>query len=199
MYISKESKAYLDKVVGNDQLTAIDTCTAVMQGVMEFLGTGATTVLTDFNPSLDGIYSLTLNFGGDIRTPEHKLGGWEHGIALQKIGDDLVLYQGWVGAFTLSDWLTAAANVSGYPSVSYSPLHAKCSREGMKTWLNMLRSLASSATGDALPFKATVEFLFGPATTPVGDIQLGDATRSRSKLQYHWKHRALKPIDQVGT
>jgi hypothetical protein len=196
MYISAASNAYVKKVLNNNNLMAIDTCTAAMQGVMAFLGQGVAVAIAEFNPAQDGMYSLTLNFCDDINTPGH-IAGWEHGIALQKIGGDLVLYQGWVGKFTLGDWLLTAHNVCAYPAVEYSPLHAKCSESAMKTWLGMLLQLGKLATGNFIAFKATVEFVFGPPSDGAGTMQLNYAGGRGAALRYHWKYAPLKAIGTV--
>jgi hypothetical protein len=197
MYISRQSKAYLEKVIGNDQLMSNGACTAAMQGVMVFLGTGATVKVANFNSAGDGIYGLTLNFGGDIHSAGHEVGGWEHGLAIQKKGSELVLYQAWVGSFTLSDWLLLTGGVRTYPSAPYSPMHAQCSAQGMDQWMKMLDSLGGQVS-DVERFKGTTQFLFGPATEAVGAMQLASARSAGKALNYHWRYRALKPIDQVG-
>jgi hypothetical protein len=197
MYISAASIAYVEKVLNNNNLMAIGTCTEAMQGVMAFLGQGVAVPIAEFNAAQDGMYSLTLNFCGDINTSEHIPGFWEHGIALQKIGGDLVLYQAWVGSFTLGDWLLAAHNVCAYPAVAYSPLHANCSESAMKNWLGMLLTLGKLATGNFAAFKATVQFVFGPPSDGTAHLQLITAAGQKRALRYHWKHAPLKAIGAV--
>lgn len=197
MYLSAQSNAYLKKVLLNDELMQQGACTGAMRAVMDHLGRGPGVAVNDFNPAQDGMYSVVLNFGGDINTPEHDMGGWEHGLALQKLGEEIVLYQAWVGVFTLGDWLLTAQNVSALPSAPYSPLHAKCSEAGMKTWLGMLKQLGGLAKGNFVAFKATCDFLFGPPTGHVGTMQLNLAGQRNSPLRYHWKYAPMKAIADV--
>lgn len=195
MSLSMESHGYVNKVLANDDLMHAGTCTGAMQAIMEFLGRGRPAPVAEFNPAREGLYSLTLNFGGDIRTAEHDPAGWEHGIALQNLGDDLVLYQAWVGSFTLGDWLLLAPNVSALLAAEYSPLHHKCSGASMKTWLNMLHQLGGLAAGRFDGFKSACELLFGPPTGPVGNMQLQRA--NGRALRYHWKYAEAKPVAEL--
>lgn len=192
MYIGKESKAYLDKVVQNNALMGSDVCTGAMQGVMKFLGSGAPTAVADFNSARNGLYSLVINFGGDINTKDHKA-GWEHGMAIQKIGDDLVLYQAWVLKFSLSDWLLSDGAVGKYQANSFGPMHAKSSSEAMKEWILRVRNLGALAA-DAGAFCAAAEALFGP---PAGGVGLMQVRSASAPLRYHWKYCALKAIDEI--
>ena len=193
MYITRESFGYLKRVMVNNDLLAGDACTVTMQAVMDFLGTGPSNPVPAFNPALDGIYSLTLNFGGDINTPHHEAAGWEHGIAIQKIGDDLVLYQSWVNSFTLGDWLFARGQAGAFASIACSPMHGQCSAPAMRNWLSMLQGL-HMVVGNEFLFNRTVEQLFGPAPTAVQGVQLGAVRNNGTALRYHWKHRHLKPL-----
>lgn len=195
MSLSAEAKKYVVKVIDNDELMAIDTCTSVMRGVMDFLGVGTATNVTDFNPAQDGLYSLVLNFGADINQPDHAY-GWEHGIVLQNIGGDIVLYQGWVSSFTLGDWLLCKGTASTTPAIAYSPLEGRYSAGNMRTWQSMLKNLGG-LVGDPRAFGATCEFLFGPKPNGTLTLQLADAVRRKAPLRFHWKYKALKPVDEV--
>jgi hypothetical protein len=154
--LSSRSLEYVHAVMSKPALMNSDTCTTVMQGVMKLLGTGPVTVLHDgpatkgqlpLKLDRDGVYSLALNFGPDIHQPGHNTAGWEHGMVLQKSGNDVVLYQAWVGQYTLREWMEGTDAVSEM-ALGRSPKNANNLNLRMQTWLNMTNQLGELINGD---------------------------------------------------
>ena len=118
-------------------------------------------------------------------------------MVFQKCGDEVVLYQGWVGAFTLRDWLRLTPVCMSLSSARYSPRHPSFLPSHMKDYfaqLNQLPVTWDQIVTHGLPieiFAVATEYLFGPDSR-VGRVQLGAALSAKAKLRYHWKHSGFR-------
>jgi hypothetical protein len=118
-------------------------------------------------------------------------------MVFQKCGDEVVLYQGWVGVFTLRDWLRLTPVCMSMFSARWAPGHPSFRPEHMKDYFRQLNQLP--ATWDMIVtsglsveiFAVATEYLFGPDSR-VGRVQLGAARSARAKLRYHWKHSPFR-------
>jgi hypothetical protein len=194
------TKPTMDKIkviLSKDKLLKVDTCTTVMQRVVKKLcGVDYTTATESENAIAldlaDGVYTLVLNFGKDINS-----GGdiqfWEHGLAFQKIGHEIILYQGWVEKFTLSAWLTGTSIGTCHRMLPYSP--ANCIGNAIETFIQQIKDL-----GAALERCRDNEEFIKTLYTPFMEYRSTDReTRillmrgtGLGKLKYHWKYFPFK-------
>lgn len=197
--LSAASNDRIERVANREKLMSNDTCTAVMSGVIKLLGVEKFAVVKAFDGSgPDGLYSLVANFGGDIHTAQHDAAGWEHGMVFQKCGGEVVFYQGWVGTFTLRDWLLLTPKCMSLASSKYSPRHPSFHPSIMGDYFRQLAGLQTLWDNtvkhdmDVSIFLAATEFVFGPKSSLCA-MQLGAAKVKGARLNFHWKHHAFKP------
>ncbi|HWM92762.1 MAG TPA: hypothetical protein VN493_18505 [Thermoanaerobaculia bacterium] len=196
--LRRESNEKIDRVLAAPELLRIDTCTAAMREIMLLLGTGIGTAVDGLQgTSPDGLYRLVVNFGGDINTNEHNLGGWEHGMVFQKVGNEVVYYQAWVGSFTLEEWLLLKPRALCLSSAIYSPRHPSFHPQLMDQFFRGLADLPRQWDAvvergmDVAVFSMATAYLFGPEST-VGTMQLRTSQSAKARLRYHWRYAAFR-------
>ncbi|RON50524.1 hypothetical protein BK666_05190 [Pseudomonas frederiksbergensis] len=204
------SPATLQKIKAvhsDEQLLKNDVCTGVMQEVVKVLCAREYTNNPDYcepvSPrSMDGIYTVVLNFGADIRTEEHTQ-GWEHGMAFQKIGHDIVLYQGWVSKFSLGDWLTGEPLGVCHPMREYSP--AQTVGNNINTFIEKIKGLKDAliaSSEDEFVNELYKPFMLLDKLGPIDKIQGRMSFNRRELFKCHWKHfhfQADKPDSSAST
>jgi hypothetical protein len=183
-------------MLSKKKLLDVDTCTTVMQKTVKKLcGVDYKSVPESENAissnSADGLYTLVLNFGSDINTGgEMQL--WEHGLAFQKIGHEIVLYQGWVGKFTLDAWLSGNSIGTCHPMLLYSP--ANCVGNAIEVFINKIKELGA-ALKECKTDKAFVETLCAPFIEDPSDRSIRILLmkgKGLGELKYHWKYFPFK-------
>jgi hypothetical protein len=205
------SRAYSDAtfqkinaVLDDETLLANDICTAVMQGVVKRLCGVEYRTNTKYcsainESSADGLYTVVLNFGQDINT-DGPMQAWEHGLTFQKVGNEMILYQGWVSIFNLRQWLTGTSIGICSPMLGYSP--ARCVGNDINNFIKKIDDLKVnlSASTNAEEF---AKILCAPFMTY--DIRAKECSvarllfHNRDQFKCHWKYfhfQGEKPVEK---
>jgi len=198
--LSKESNKKIDILLGEPDLLRADACTGVMNEIMTLLGMGEGTKIKSFDHKKDpdGLYRLVVNFGSDISDKANWTFGWEHGMVFQKIGNEVVFYQAWVGNFSLEDWLMLTPRALCLASAKYAPRHPSFRPSLMDEFFIYLFELSKFwklvLSGKPLEiFTAPVEMVFGPdCSKRVDAMTLNQAIKMGKELQYHWRYTPFK-------
>lgn len=199
-----ETREKINLILKKDRLLKTDTCTTVMQKIVKTLcgveyisNPQKGTPITPF--SADGVYTLVLNFGADLgngNTPQL----WEHGMAFQKTGKEIILYQGWVGKFTLGDWLEGKSIGVCHPMLSYSPANSIGNHiENFIQKLDELQNSLNSCKDNVQFAKSLCELFMSTSDAKKDCAVLAMARQTLGELQFHWKYFPFTGAPTVET
>jgi hypothetical protein len=197
--VPSESRPYFRYLLHAADVVAVDVCTEAARRVLARLGVGAaadrqddvaTYLKRNFNswPNIqEGLYNLTISLD-DGRI-------WQHGLVLMKQGNGLFLIQGWVGHYTVGQWLNPAnpARIDDVCFAYFSPAGARFRVENMANWLGNLGQLHTALKADADRFEGTCRMLFGVEFGAVDKMAIGRAVGQPDRLKFAWKFQALNP------
>jgi hypothetical protein len=190
MPLDADTLAWLDRVALTPGLLDNDTCTTVAREILAELGSGpeealthqeAMTRLHDWARAEDGLYNLTMS-GTSTRN-------LQHGLVLLKKGQNLLLLQGWVGSFTLGQWLDGRIAGDGDACFqTYSPRWAEQGTPNMRTWLRVLQDLPAIFASGPDAFAAACLVLFGATLSHMERMNV----RPDYWITLDWKFRRLQ-------
>jgi hypothetical protein len=197
----------INAVLDDEALLDNDICTGVMQGVVKRLCGVEYKINTTYcaainERSADGLYTVVLNFGQDINT-DGPIQTWEHGLTLQKIGNETILYQGWVSIFKLRQWLTGSGIGICFPMQEYSPVQGVGNNINnfIKKINDLQANLSNSATSEEFAQILCAPFMMYDNNAK--ECKLAKLLfHQRDQFKCHWKYfhfQGEKPVEKKST